>query len=68
MMDILNKMGRFVALFNSEASVSQYVSNGASVIGSGSFFSKLPSLNDVSSHLHLIETLLYNEEVPLSQA
>lgn len=68
MMALLRKMNKFVTLFNSESQVSQYLSNGASVVGSTSFCSKLPGFDDVSNHLNLIGDLLYNEEVPLTKS
>lgn len=33
-----------------------------------SFFDKSPSLADVTNHVDLIATVLYNEDVPLSKA
>ena len=68
MMALLNKLEKFVALFNSEEQVSGWLANGLSVVGKAAFFAKLPDLADVSNHLSLITAVLHNPEAPLTKA
>ena len=68
MMALLNKLEKFVPLFNSEEQVSGWLANGLSVVGKAAFFAKLPDRADVSNHLSLITAVLHNAEVPLTKA
>ena len=68
MMVLLDKLEKFVPLFNSEDQVSGWLANGLSVVGKAAFFAKLPDLADVSNHLSVITTVLHNSEIPLTKA
>lgn len=64
-MALVNKLGagKFVQMFNSESQVSQWITSGRSIVGNlQAYFSKLPSLADVTNHLSIIKTLLHNSE------
>jgi hypothetical protein len=68
LMSLLLKLNRFVSVFNSESQVSGWLAGGQSVVTKTSFFDKSPSLADVTNHVDLIATVLYNEDIPLSKA
>ena len=68
LMSLLHKLDKFVAVFNSEEQVSSWLAGGRSVVTKTSFFEKSPSLADVTNHVDLIATCLYNEEVHISKA
>ena len=68
LLSLLLKLNRFVSVFNSESQVSSWLTGGTSVVTRNSLFDKLPNLADVTNHVDLIATLLYNEEIPLFKA